>query len=234
MREIVLDTETTGFEWSKGDRIVEIGCIELEDKRSTGRTYHCYINPERPMAEEAQKIHGLSDEFLADKPPFAGVASEFLSFIGEESLVVAHNADFDIPFLNFELAKAGWPEIAESRVIDTLRMARRKYPGARNNLDALCSRFKIDRSRRTLHGALLDAELLVEVYQHLTGEKDKDIFAVLASAEDSGPVAAAGVVAESPKVMRAARPLGLPSEAELAAHSAFLGKLKNPIWEKEQ
>ena len=168
MREIVLDTETTGLDPENGDRIVEIGAVELFNHVPTGRTFHHYINPERPMAEEAFQIHGLGDAFLADKPRFAEIAAEFVAFMGDSRLV-AHNAAFDFRFLNAELARCGVQAIAWERVVDTLALARQKFPGSPCSLDALCRRFAIDNSARTLHGALLDSEILAEVYLELVG-----------------------------------------------------------------
>ncbi|HEX6958040.1 MAG TPA: DNA polymerase III subunit epsilon [Ferrovibrio sp.] len=225
MREVVLDTETTGLDAQNGDRVVEIGCIELVNHIPTGRHYHVYINPERPMPEEAFKVHGLSDEFLRDKPRFAEIAAAFCDFIGEDPLVI-HNAAFDIGFLNAELARLeGFPHIAMERAVDTVRLARVKFPGAQINLDALCKRFNIDNSARTKHGALLDAELLAEVYLELIGGRqqglglagiDIDAMSVVAVQAPRGPA-------------RPPRPHAA-SEAELAAHAAFIAKLKDPLW----
>ncbi|HST93475.1 MAG TPA: DNA polymerase III subunit epsilon, partial [Microvirga sp.] len=170
MREIVLDTETTGTEHATGDRVIEIGCVELLNHIPTGRTYHVYINPQRPVSAGALAVHGLSDEFLSDKPVFAAIADEFAAFIADARLVI-HNAAFDVGFLNAEFARTGHKAIAMADVVDTLSMARRKHPGAANNLDALCSRYGIDNSKRTKHGALLDAEILAEVYIELIGGK---------------------------------------------------------------
>ncbi len=174
MREIVLDTETTGLDPFKGDRLVEIGCVEMVNRFLTGRVFHRYLNPERPMSPDAFAIHGLSDAFLADKPVFRDVAQEFLDFIGDSALVI-HNAAFDIGFLNYELKRLGHPPIAQTRVIDTLMLARRRHPGQQNSLDALCQRYGIDNSRRTKHGALLDSEILAEVYAELTGGRQSSL-----------------------------------------------------------
>lgn len=168
MREIVLDTETTGLDPFTGDRLVELGCVELENFVPTGNNFHAYINPERDMPDEAYRIHGLSADFLSDKPLFSQVAADFLSFIGDASLII-HNAEFDMKFINFELRNVGFPDLPMSRVVDTLAIARRKHPGSPNSLDALCSRYRIDNSRRTKHGALLDSEILAEVYVELMG-----------------------------------------------------------------
>ena len=167
MREIVFDTETTGLS-PGGDRIVEIGCVELENRVETGRTYHCYFNPERDMPSEAEAVHGLSAAFLSDKPLFADKALELIEFLGDAKLI-AHNASFDFGFLNYELEKAGHECVCLTRMIDTLPMARTKHPGAKHSLDALCTRYGVDRSARVKHGALLDAELLTQVYIELTG-----------------------------------------------------------------
>ena len=174
MREIVLDTETTGLSPNKGDRVVEIGCVELINHVPTENTFQVYLNPERDMDEGAQRVHGLTNEFLLDKPKFSEIAEEFISYIGE-SKIIAHNASFDINFLNSELARVDKSKISDERVVDTLKMAREKYPGARNSLDALCKRFLVDNSNRKLHGALLDSELLAEVYLELIGGKEPDL-----------------------------------------------------------
>ena len=171
MREIVLDTETTGLSHDNGDRVVEIGCVELINHVPTSNTFQVYLNPEKQMDPGAEKVHGLTNEFLVDKPKFIDVADDFLSFIGSSTLV-AHNADFDVGFLNSELSRAKKEKIKTNRVVDTLKIARTKYPGARNSLDALCKRFSIDNSNRELHGALLDSELLAEVYLELVGGKE--------------------------------------------------------------
>ena len=169
LREIVFDTETTGLSPENGDRLVEIGAVELINHIPTGRTYHQYINPERSVPEEVVAVHGLTEEFLKDYPVFAEVAAAFVEFVGEDGVLVAHNASFDIKFINFELKKLGRAEYEWDRVVDTLEIARKKFPGAKNNLDALCKRFNIDNSHRTKHGALLDAELLADVYLELLG-----------------------------------------------------------------
>ena len=174
MREIVLDTETTGLSPDNGDRIVEIGCVELINHVPTSNTYQVYLNPEKDMDPGAEKVHGLTNEFLLDKPKFIEIADSFLDFIGESNLI-AHNADFDINFLNSELVRAKKDKINNDRVVDTLKIARSKFPGARNSLDALCKRFFVDNSNRSLHGALLDSELLAEVYLELVGGKEPDL-----------------------------------------------------------
>ena len=227
MREIVLDTETTGLDPNGGDRVVEIGCIELVNHIPTGRHYHVYINPERTMPEEAFKVHGISDEFLKDKPVFAAVAREFCDFIGEDPLVI-HNAAFDIGLLNMELARLeGLPHIAMERAIDTVRIARGKFPGAQASLDALCKRFNIDLSARIKHGALLDAELLAEVYLELIGGRQQGLG--LAGTDGDGQTLIALPQARGPA--RPPRPHA-PSEVELAAHARFLARLKDALWLK--
>src|SRR3954451_6776363 len=174
MREIVLDTETTGTDPAAGDRIIEIGCVELVKQFPTGRTFHAYVNPQRSVSHGAFNVHGLSEAFLADKPIFAAIADPLLEFVGDGRLVI-HNAAFDIAFLNAEFSRTGHPPLDMMRVVDTLTLARRRHPGAPNNLDALCARYGIDNSRRTKHGALLDAEILAEVYIELIGGKQADL-----------------------------------------------------------
>lgn len=169
LREIVFDTETTGFDPHQGDKLVEIGAIELINHIPTGRTYHQYINPLRDMPEEAFKVHGLSTEFLQNYPRFSEIAKDFLNFVGDDGIMVAHNAQFDMNFVNYELKHNGFDTLKDHEVVDTLEIAKAKFPSARNNLDALCKRFNIDNSKRTKHGALLDAELLAEVYLELLG-----------------------------------------------------------------
>lgn len=172
IRELILDTETTGLDPASGDRIVEIGCVEVINSGLTGQTFHVYLDPERDMPEEAFRVHGLSRDFLAGKPKFADISTEFLAFVGDARLVI-HNAEFDMKFINAELKRCGSSPLGMDRVIDTLAIARRKHPGASNSLDALCSRYKIDNTRRTKHGALLDAEILAEVYAELMGGRQK-------------------------------------------------------------
>lgn len=221
MREIVLDTETTGLNPKDGDRVVEIGCVELVNHILTGESYHVYINPERDMPDEAFQVHGLSEAFLEEHPVFAAVAGDFLSFIGDAKLII-HNAGFDMGFLNAELERLGQATIAMSRAIDTVQMARARFPGAQASLDALCRRFEIDNSARTKHGALLDAELLAEVYLELIGGRQPGL--ELAS---SGGVARLRKSAERP--FRPARPHSASPE-ELEAHAAMVETLKDPIW----
>lgn len=222
MREIVLDTETTGLDPNSGHRIVEIGCVEVVNHVSTGRTFHCYINPERPMDPEAEAVHGLGDTFLADKPIFAAVVEDFLGFIENAPLVI-HNAPFDMAFLNAELARLKLSALPRDRAIDTVQLARRKFPGAQVNLDALCRRYGIDNSNRELHGALLDAQLLAEVYLELRGGRQPG----LTLASDASIQVETGQRRNRPR--REARPHA-PSPEETAAHEAFIGKLTDPIW----
>ena len=226
MREIVLDTETTGLDPLAGHRVVEVGCIELVNTVATGRTFHAYFNPEMLMPAGAQDIHGLSDEFLADKPRFAERVEEFLAFVGDAMLVI-HNASFDIGFLNAELKRTGHAAIGMERVVDTLALARRKHPGAQNSLDALCSRYGIDNSNRVKHGALLDAELLAEVYIELTGGRQTGL-----AFEAADFVAGASVQMAARKALP--RPVPLPSplgEAQRAAHAAFIATLgEKAVW----
>ena len=222
MREIVFDTETTGLSFSGGDRLVEIGCVELVNRVETGRTFHAYFNPERAMAAEAQAIHGLSDTFLSDKPLFAHLVEDMLEFIGDAPLI-AHNAGFDFSFLNGELGQCGRVLIAMERMVDTLQIARQRHPGAKHSLDALCTRYGIDRSHRVLHGALLDAQLLAQVYVELTG--GRQIGLTLVSDEPEPITAAAAAVS----VVRPPRPFAADA-AELAAHAAFLKEIANPLW----
>lgn len=227
MREIVLDTETTGFEPSEGHRIVEIGCVELERHMPTGRTYHQYINPERDMPEAAFKVHGLGNDFLADKPVFAKVAGAFLDFVGDAKLVI-HNAKFDMKFLNAELGWAKERLLPADQAIDTLEIARSKFPGSPASLDALCRRFGIDNSNRTLHGALLDSEILAEVYLELIGGRQPDFG--LSSGVQPGAASGGGPWKPGPRP-RALKPR--LTEAESAAHEAFLAELgDDPLWKR--
>ncbi|NKB49296.1 MAG: DNA polymerase III subunit epsilon [Alphaproteobacteria bacterium] len=223
MREVILDTETTGLDPSSGDRVVEIGCIETHNHMPTGAHFHCYVNPERDMPEGAFAVHGLSSEFLSDKPIFADVAAPFLEFIGTDPLVI-HNAKFDMGFLNAELSRLDKPAIEYSRAVDTVALARRRYPGAQVSLDALCRRFEIDLSRREKHGALLDAELLAEVYLYLMGGRQPGLDLNV----DAAKAAAEGIT-EIERPQRPARPHA-PSPAEAEAHEAFLDQITDPIW----
>ncbi|MTJ84283.1 MAG: DNA polymerase III subunit epsilon [Telmatospirillum sp.] len=223
MREIVLDTETTGLDPAAGHRLVEIGCVELVNHLATGQVYHVYINPERDVPEEAFNVHGLSEEFLSGHPVFKDHAQAFLDFIGDATLVI-HNAEFDMKFLNWELKALGYEVLPKDRAIDTVAMARRRFPGSPANLDALCRRFGIDNTARTKHGALLDAELLAEVYLELIGGREPGL--ALGSAARSGSVEAA---AKRERAPRTPRPHA-PTDEELAAHQAFMGQLKDPMW----
>lgn len=227
MREIVLDTETTGFKPEEGHRLVEIGCIELVNHLATGERFHVYLNPERDMPPEAFAVHGLSTEFLADKPLFNDVAADFVAFIGDSPLVI-HNAAFDMHFLNWELKIAGYPVMPKDRAIDTLLMARQKFPGSPATLDALCKRFGVDNSNRTLHGALLDAQLLAEVYLELLGGRQTGLSFAGGPASKSG---SAGPV-RIDRPFREARVFAV-SEEEAAAHAEMLKKMKNPLWAVE-
>lgn len=226
-REIVLDTETTGLSPAMGDRLVEIGCVELINHIPTGQHYHVYINPQRSMPEEAFRVHGLSDEFLADKPLFNAVVDDFRAFIGDARLII-HNAAFDIGFLNAELERAGHRPLG-NEVIDTVMLARDKHPGARVSLDALCKHYGIDNSRRTLHGALLDSEILAEVYLELIGGKQVSL-ALVAETSVSGADAIAS------RTIAARRPMPLPSRLladEFAAHEKLVASLgPESIWAK--
>jgi len=225
MREIVLDTETTGLDPLRGDRLVEIGCIEIFNRMPTGQTFHRHLNPEREMSAEAYAVHGLSSEFLADKPLFAHVVEQVLEFIGDAPLVI-HNASFDIAFLNAELERIKRPPIARERLVDTLLLARRKHPGVSNRLDDLCSRYAIDNSRRTKHGALLDAELLAEVYIDLIGARQSQL--ILAS---ETRVTVSNGFGETPRRQREVPLAPRITEADREAHRAFVATLGDkPIW----
>jgi DNA polymerase-3 subunit epsilon len=233
MREIILDTETTGLSAKDGHRVVEIGCVEVVNYVATGQTFHRYLNPERDMPAEAAAIHGLTEDFLADKPIFTQVVEEFLAFLGESRLVI-HNAAFDMGFLNAELERAGFLALPPSRALDTVELARRQFPGMRNSLDALCERFGIDKSARSFHGALLDAELLAEVYLELRGGRQPALLmeagataTATSSANDAGTPETNRI-----RAFRAPRPHA-PTEAELAAHAAALEKIKNPLWRQK-
>jgi DNA polymerase-3 subunit epsilon len=228
MREIVFDTETTGFKFSEGDRLVEIGCVEMVGRVETGRTFHAYYNPQRPMPAEAERIHGLGDAFLRDKPLFADGAAELLEFIGDAPLI-AHNASFDFGFINGELQACGHAAICQrTRMIDTLQIARSRHPGAKHTLDALCARFGIDRSHRVLHGALLDAQLLAQVYVELMGGRQIGLGLGEAVSASAAPVAAA--------VRRPVRPARLFTvpEGDAAAHAAFMKGIPNSLWEPHE
>jgi DNA polymerase-3 subunit epsilon len=227
MREIVFDTETTGLDPFQGDRMVEIGCIELVNRFPTGKTFHCDYNPERDMPEAAFKVHGLSVEFLRDKPLFAHKVEELIAFLGDAPLV-AHNAMFDLGFLNAELERVGLGTVSRDRLVDTLMLARRKHPGGSNRLDDLCTRYRIDNSRRTKHGALLDAELLAEVYVELIGARQALLGladAVTGAGENRSAVASVRI-RPRPLVARVSAEEGI-------AHSEFIASLgENAIWQK--
>jgi DNA polymerase-3 subunit epsilon len=222
MREIVLDTETTGLDPAAGHRVVEIGCVELLHRLPSGRQFRKYLNPERDMPEEARAVHGLTEEFLAGQPTFEAVVDEFLEFIGDAPLVI-HNAQFDLKFLNAELGKLGKPGIEPARAIDTVAMARQRFPGAQASLDALCRRFEIDNASRDLHGALLDCQLLAEVYLELCGGRQPGF--------DLGATrrTAAARIEAPARPQRPARPHA-PTAEESAAHEALVDSLKDPVW----
>jgi DNA polymerase-3 subunit epsilon len=225
MREIVLDTETTGLDPLRGDRLVEIGCVEIFNRMPTGQSYHVYINPERDMPAEAFAVHGLSTEFLATKPLFTEVVDEFLAFIADAPLVI-HNASFDISFINAELERIKRSAIPRDRLVDTLLLARRKHPGVSNRLDDLCSRYAIDNSHRTKHGALLDAELLAEVYVDLIGARQSQLIL----ADEVGDTRTGGY-GEMPRRQRDIPLVSRITEEERAAHRAFVATLGDkPIW----
>ncbi|MGE0753583.1 MAG: DNA polymerase III subunit epsilon [Alphaproteobacteria bacterium] len=223
MREIVLDTETTGVDPYSGHRIVEIGCIELHGTMPTGKHFHVYLNPERDMPEEAFRVHGLSGDFLKDKPLFSEVVDAFMEFIGDSQLVI-HNAQFDMRFINTELERLGFSPLPMSRSIDTVQMARRKFPGSPASLDALCRRFEIDLSARSLHGALLDAQLLADVYLELTGGRQ----ALLDLQRDKVQPVLPGDE-QVPRKILEARSFPV-SPQELEAHASMLAGMKNPLW----
>jgi DNA polymerase-3 subunit epsilon len=236
MREISFDTETTGLNPRTGDRLVEIGGVELFNHVPTGKSYHVYINPQRDMPEEAFRVHGLSEEFLSDKPLFEQVADEFLEFVGDGTLVI-HNAAFDMGFINFELERCGRRIIPNTQVIDTLEIARRKHPTGPNSLDALCSRYGIDNSKRVKHGALLDAEILAEVYLEMIGGKQR---ALILDPDEEDDLAASAEGASEPGELGSfnARPRPAPlasllKEDEFAAHQAFIeGMGDGALWKK--
>lgn len=226
MREIVLDTETTGLDAEHGDRIVEIGCVELENHQPTGKNYHVYINPMRSISQEVVQVHGLTEEFLSDKPLFSEIADEFLAFIGENTPLVIHNAAFDVKFLNVELQACGKP-ILKNPIIDTLLIARQKFPGVKNNLDILCERFHVDASRRTVHGALLDSELLADVYFELITKRELDL------SENKKNNKNQIVKKEIVNVSRETFPIRewKISPEEEQAHIEFLTKIKENLWD---
>ncbi|MBP3545541.1 MAG: DNA polymerase III subunit epsilon [Alphaproteobacteria bacterium] len=228
VREIVFDTETTGLNPEHGDRLVEIGAIELINHIPTGKTYHQYINPQRSVPEEVVKVHGLTEEFLKDFPVFDDIADDFVDFVGEDGILVAHNASFDMKFINYELQKSGREEFSKDRVIDSLEIARKMFPGAKNNLDALCKRYGVDNSSRTFHGALLDADLLAQVYFELMGGAEPSM--LNNSNDNSNKASNTFSDFEVERIFRKAREFTL-SEEEEQAHREFLKKnIKNAIW----
>lgn len=231
MREIALDTETTGLNPKAGHRVVEIGCVEMVNHVATGEVFHVYVNPQRDMPEEAFAVHGLSEAFLKGHPLFADVVEDFLAFIGEDPLII-HNAQFDMGFLNAELERAGRPVLSMDRSVDTVRMARHKFPGAQASLDALCKRFGIDNSSRDLHGALLDARLLADVYLELKGGRQTG-FGLDALTDDgqqgSGAIGSESVISLQTQKKREPRRFK-PSSEELARHEAFVATLKEALW----
>ncbi len=224
LREIILDTETTGFEPAEGHRMVELGCVELINHLPTGRTLHLYYNPQRDVPPEAARVHGLTTEFLQDKPLFAEKVDDFLDFIGDARLVI-HNAEFDMKFLNHELRLCGLKALSFDRVLDTLTMARSKFPGQPASLDALCRRFKIDNSERKFHGALLDSELLAEGYLELVGGRQHGLGFI----SESAAMSSAQLNARIKRQNRPQRHFA-PSSAEVETHRSFLEKLKDALW----
>ena len=228
MREIVFDTETTGLDPLNGDRLVEIGCVELVNRIPTGETFHAYFNPDRDMPAAAEAVHGLSARFLSDKPRFKSQVAELMAFLGDSKLV-AHNARFDFGFLNAELERCGHPIVDLTRMIDTIAIARQLHPGAKHSLDALCSRYGIDRSHRIKHGALLDAELLAQLYVELTGGRQIGLTLVAETLTSATVEIVETTIVTTARPVRPARVFA-PSEEELARHNAFLEKLTNPLW----
>ncbi|MEO8619386.1 MAG: DNA polymerase III subunit epsilon [Sphingomicrobium sp.] len=228
MREIIFDTETTGLDPAGGDRMVEIGCVEMFNRVETGRTFHAYFNPQRSMPSEAERVHGLSEIFLSDKPLFADLVDDFLEFIGDSPLI-AHNASFDFGFLNNEMKLCARDPVCVTRMVDTLVLARTRHPGAKHSLDALCTRFGVDRSQRVKHGALLDAQLLAQVYVELTGGRQIGLGLAAKAGED----AQSGSVF-MPPIDRPARPPRphSASEAELQRHREFVALIANPLWDR--
>lgn len=226
-REIVLDTETTGLDPNSGHRVIEIGCVELIGRIRSGKTFHCYLNPQRDVPAEAFAVHGISGDFLKDKPLFADVAQAFIDFLQDSPLVI-HNAGFDMKFINHELSRVSREPVAMERAIDTVQIARRLFPGAPASLDALCKRFEIDLSGRTKHGALLDAELLSDVYLELCGGRQTSLLLVKDSAEDATHGSTVAHEALDVPYREHA-----PTAEELAAHAAMLAGMKNPLWNTE-
>ena len=228
MREIIFDTETTGLSPAGGDRMVEIGCVELFNRVETGRTFHAYFNPERTMPSEAEAVHGLSDIFLSDKPLFSEIVDDLMEFIADSPLI-AHNASFDFGFLNHELQRCARDPVCLSRMIDTLTLARTRHPGAKHSLDALCTRFGVDRSQRVKHGALLDAQLLAQVYVELTGGRQIGLGLVAEASQAAVVTREAAAPIDRP--IRPARPHE-PSEAETERHRQFIAAMASPLWER--
>lgn len=229
MREIIFDTETTGFDPHNGDRMVEIGCIEMIDRVATGKTYHCYYNPQRDMPAQAENVHGLSEKFLSDKPLFADKAGELLEFI-QNSNLIAHNASFDFGFLNAELVNCNLEVISLDRMVDTLAMAKKLHPGAKLSLDALCSRYGIDRSHRVKHGALLDAELLAQLYIELTGGRQIGLGLANDNSVNVDEVEFINRQNNIVKPMRKARQFVIAAH-ERAQHDKFMATIKKPLWQ---
>lgn len=237
MREIALDTETTGISPRDGHRIIEIGALELMHHLPTGRKLHLYINPEREIDDGAVAVHGITSDFLADKPVFADIVDEFLAFVGGDPMVI-HNASFDMGFLNAELKRVDRPVLPMAQSIDTLMMARKKFPGAQANLDALCRRFEIDNSHRDLHGALVDADLLAAVYIELLGGRQPGLSLESGSQTQAGDQSAKNSIDPDPSFHLDAKPtrpirVHAPTAEELKAHAKFLEELKNPIWQND-
>lgn len=234
MIEIVFDTETTGMDPFEGDRLVEIGAVELENHLPTGKTLQIYINPERKVPQEAIAVHGITNDFLTDKPTFSEVYTDFLDFIGQDSTLIAHNSDFDMRFLNYQLETVGHKPIEPNRVVDSLKIARKKFPGSPASLDALCRRFGIDNSNRSYHGALLDSELLAEVYLELLGGRQRG-FSLLDNGKETGDSnsATSSLQAHSTieRPYRDPRPYSASAE-ELLAHQTFLEDITEPLWKK--
>lgn len=233
MREIVFDTETTGLSPQNGDRIVEIGCVELFNRVETGRSFHAYFNPGRPMPTDAEMVHGLGDRFLADKPPFVERCEELLAFIGE-SPMIAHNAAFDFGFINHELGQCGRPAVCQSRMVCTLSIARQKFPGAKHSLDALCTRFGVDRSLRIKHGALIDAQLLAQVYVELTGGRQIGLGLVAEAIDTPASDIPGTPIRDDTTIVatvRPPRPHGATDE-ELQRHAAFLATIPDSVWNR--
>jgi DNA polymerase-3 subunit epsilon len=228
MREIVLDTETTGMDPADGDKLVEIGCVELENHMPTGRTYHQYINPEREVPAEAVAVHGLTSERLKKEPVFGEVVGDFLDFIGSDAKIIIHNAAFDMKFINAEMKTYGFASLDPKRVIDTLVMARKKFPGSPANLDALCRRFSVDNAGRTLHGALLDSELLAEVYLELLGGRQRGLSIDPVENKDADEELS---TPKKERVFREARAFEVSAQ-EIEAHQNMMEDLKDPIWKK--